>query len=276
MGGVISLVPGRLAALAALALPAAPAAVAQRPLSAAEQLALGDSAYAALAPAQALGHYRAALAIDSSNYAASWKAGRELVDIAKQIEDPTDDSSRHRRDSLYTAARAYGEAAVRLNPNGADGHFTVAQAVGRLARTQGGKERVRFAKLIYDEGMKAIELDSTHDGAYHLMGAWHEEVMLLSGFQRFFAKALFGGGFLDKGNWADAQRYLERAVALKPKNIFHRLELGEVYYDVGKVTKAREQLSVIATLPIADVLDPKYRKEAKQVLDDIKNDKDQT
>lgn len=276
MRGVISLVPGRLAALTALALSGAPAAVAQRPLSAAEQIALGDSAYAALAPAQALGHYRAALAIDSSSYPASWKAGRELVDIAKQIPDEAGDSSRHLRDSLYMAARAYGEAAVRLNPTGADGHFTVAQALGRLARTKGGKERVRFAKLIYDEGMKAIELDSTHDGAYHLIGAWHMEVMLLSGFQRFFAKTLFGGGFLDKGNWADAERYLERAVALKPQNIFHHLELGEVYFDVGKVSKAREQFTLIATLPIGDVLDPRYQKEAKQILDDIKNDKDRT
>ncbi len=276
MRGVISLLPVRLAALAALALSGARVTVAQRPLSAAEHIALGDGAYAALAPAQALGHYRAALAVDSNSYPASWKAGRELVDIAKQIPDEADDSSRHVRDSLYMAARAYGEAAVRLNPKGADGHFTVAQALGRLARTKGGKERVRFAKLIYDEGMKAIELDSTHDGAYHLIGAWHMEVMLLSGFQRFFAKTLFGGGFLDKGNWPDAERYLARAVALKPQNIFHHLELGAVYFDEGKVSKAREQFRVIATLPIADVLDPKYQKEAKQILDDIKNDKDKT
>src|SRR2546426_3053711 len=101
-----------------------------------------------------------------SNYAALWKAGRELVDIAKQVQGK-DDSSKHLRDSLYTAARAYGEAAVRVNPTGADGHFTIGQALGRLSRTKGGKERVRFAKIIYDEGMKAIELDSTHDGAYH-------------------------------------------------------------------------------------------------------------
>src|SRR6266508_2608272 len=128
----------------------------------AEHLVLGDSAHAALAPAQALQHYRAALAADSTNYAALWKAGRALVDIAKHIAGK-DDSSKHLRDSLYSQARDYGEAAVRVNPNGADGHFTVGQALGRLSRTKGGKERVRFAKLIYDEGMKAIELDSTQD-----------------------------------------------------------------------------------------------------------------
>src|SRR6266853_1863284 len=195
--------------------------------------------------------------------------------IAKQIEGK-DDSSKQVRDSLYVMARAYGEAAVRVNPNGADGHFTVAQAMGRLSRTKGGKERVRFAKLIYDEGMKALELDSTYDGANHLIGAWHAEVKRLSGFQKFFAKALFGGGFLDKGNWEDAQRYLERAVALKPQNIFHRLELGEVYVDVGKYSKAREQFTAIDPLPIADVLDHEYKQEAKQVLADIKGEKDET
>ena len=91
-----------------------------------------------------------------------------------------------------------------------------------------------------------------------------------------FRSLLFGAGFLSKGNWADAQRYLEKAVALKPQNIFHRYELASVYVDIGKYSKAREQLSAIDTLPIADVLDHQYKKEAKQVLDDIKGEKDET
>ena len=264
---------GAAALLVSMTLPVA--VVGQAGPTVAEHIALGDSAHAALAPQQALGHYRAALAIDSTNYAALWKAGRELVDIAKQIEGK-DDSSKHLRDSLYTRAREYGEAAVRVNPKGADGHFAIGQALGRLSRTKGGKERVRFAKIIYDEGMKAIELDSTHDGAYHLIGAWHAEVKRLSGFQKFFAKTLFGGGFLDKGNWEDAQRYLQRAVALKPQNIFHRLELAEVYVDLGQYSKAREQFNAIEPLPIADVLDHEYKQEAKQILEDIKGEKDET
>jgi len=246
---------------------------AQSPLTAKEQIALGDSAHAALAPAQALQHYRAVLAHDSTNYEALWKASREVVDIAKQIHDKGD---KKQRDSLYEVGRAYAEAAVRANPNGADGHFMIAQALGRLSRTRGGKERVRFAQIIYDEANKAIALDSTNDGAYHVLGAWHEEVMLLSGIQKFFAKTLFGAGFLDKGNWADAQRYLERAVALAPKSIFHRYELAGVYIDVGKYSKAREQLNTLETLPIADVLDHQYQKEGKQLLEDIKGEKDET
>jgi tetratricopeptide (TPR) repeat protein len=264
MRGVVSVV---------LSLALASAASGQAPLTDKEHIALGDSAYAALAPAQALQHYRAVLAHDSTNYQALWKASREIVDIAKQMDEKGD---KKQRDSLYEVGRTYAEAAVRANPNGADGHFMIAQALGRLSRTRGGKERVRFAQIIYDEANKAIALDSTQDGAYHVLGAWHEEVMLLSGIQKFFAKALFGAGFLDKGNWADAQRYLERAVALAPKNIFHRYELAGVYIDVGKYSKAREQLSTLETLPIADVLDHQYQKEAKQLLEDIKGEKDES
>src|SRR5437870_11299719 len=146
MRGVRSLVLVCLVGPAALAGQARP--------TVAEHIALGDSAHAGLAPQQALGHYRAALALDSLNYEALWKTGRELVDIAKQITGK-DDSSKHLRDSLYTAARTFGEAAVRVNPNGADGHFTIGQALGRLLRTKGGKEPARLAKLIHDAATNA-------------------------------------------------------------------------------------------------------------------------
>src|SRR5205807_10031993 len=120
--------------------------------------------------------------------------------------------------------------------------------------------------------MKAIELDSTHDGACHLVGAWHAEVKRLSGFEKFFAKTLFGGGFLDKGNWDDAQKYLAKAVALKPQNVFHRLELCEVYDDLGHYSKAREQFPAIASLALPAVPHHQYKQDATQLPDDIKRE----
>ena len=233
----------------------------------------GDSLEAALQPEAALAHFRAALALDSTNYEALWKAAHALVNVAKQI-DSKEDAPKKRRDSLYVEARALAEAAVRAHPKGAQGHSMVAQALGRLSRTRGGKERVRFAKIIYDEAMLAVEIDSTNDPAYHVLGAWNAEVKRLSGLTRFFAKTLFGAGFMDKANWEDAQRYLARAVALNPRNIYHHLELAQVYVDAKKYAKAREQLTVIPDLPIADVLDHKYKNEAAALLNEIHDKKD--
>jgi tetratricopeptide (TPR) repeat protein len=260
-----------LPAVLALALAAAPLAA----QTAAEHVALGDSAHPALHPDVALRHYQAALTLDSTNYAANWRAARALADIAKQIEGNAD-SLKRRRDSLYSVARGYAERAVRVDSMGADGHYAVAMVLGRLSRTKGSKERVRFAKVIFDEATRAVTIDPAHDGAHHVLGAWHAEVKRLSGIQRFFAKALFGGGFMSAANWDDAVKHLERAVALNPHHVYHRLELAEVYADIGVFSKAREQCATIATLPIGDVLDPQYKEDAAALLTEIRNEKDKT
>jgi tetratricopeptide (TPR) repeat protein len=262
-----------LAPLVALALAAAaPSLAAQSP---AEHIALGDSATAALRPDVALRHFQAALALDSGAYEANWKAARAIADIAKQIEGNAD-SLKKRRDSLYTVGRGYAERAVRADSLGADGHYALAMVLGRLSRTKGSKERVRYAKLIFDEASRAVALNPNHDGAHHVLGAWNAEVKRLSGIQRFFAKALFGGGFMSAANWDDAVMHLERAVALNPEHVYHRLELAEVYADIGQYSKAREQLAVIPTLPIRDVLDAQYKEDAAALLQDIKNERDKT
>lgn len=263
----------RLAVVATLVFAAAAPPLAAQ--TAAGHLAMGDSAHTALQPAAALRHYEAALALDSANYEANWKAARAIADVAKQIEGNAD-SLKERRDGLYSVGRGYAERAVRADSLGADGHYALAMVLGRLSRTKGSRERVRFAKAIFDEATRAIQLDSTHDGAHHVLGAWHAEVKRLSSVQRFFARALFGGGFMSVANWDDAVKHLDRAVALNPRHIYHRLELAEVYTDLGRYTKAREQLTVIPTLPIADVLDAQYKEDAAALLEDIKNEKDVT
>jgi tetratricopeptide (TPR) repeat protein len=243
--------------------------------SPAEHMAMGDSAYAALHPQQAAPHFEAAIRADSVNYAALWKAARALADVAKQMEGD-DNAVKQRRDSLYTVARGYAERAVRADSADADGHFVLAMVLGRLSRTKGSKERVRFARVIYDEATKAVQIKPDHDGAHHVLGAWHAEVKRLSGFQRFFAKALFGGGFMDVASWDQAVEHLERAVAINPTHIYHRLELALVYVDLDRYSKARELLQSIAPLPLGDVMDPRYKQEAVSELQEIRDKKDKS
>ncbi|HTI06707.1 MAG TPA: tetratricopeptide repeat protein [Gemmatimonadales bacterium] len=240
----------------------------------AQHVAEGDSA-SLMHPDVQLRHYQAALAIDSLSYEANWKAARAIADVAKQIQSNAD-SLKRRRDSLYGVGRVYAERAVRADSTKPDGHYVLSMVLGRLSRTKGSKERVRFAKIIYDEATKAVQIDSNYHLAHHVLGAWNAEVKRLSGFQRFFAKMLFGGGFMDKANWNDAVRHLETAVRLAPDHIYHRLELAEVYMDLGRYAKAREQLQAIAALPPVDVLDPQYKEDAAAYMNDIKNKKDET
>jgi tetratricopeptide (TPR) repeat protein len=241
--------------------------------SAADHVALGDSA-GLMHPDVALRHYQAALAMDSMSYEANWKAARAIADVAKQIQANAD-SFKNRRDSLYSVGRGYAERAIRADSTKADGHYVLAMVLGRLSRTKSSKERVRYAKIIFDEATKAVAINPNHDNAHHVLGAWHAEVKRLSGIQRFFAKALFGGGFMSAANWDDAVQHLERAIAINPRHIYHRLELAEVYTDLGRYSKAREQLQVIPTLPDVDVLDAQYKRDAAELFEDIRNEKDE-
>ena len=236
-------------------------------------IAAGDSA-GPLHPDVALRHYEAALAADSLSYEANWKAAQATADVAKQIQANVD-SLKKRRDSLYLVGRTYAERAIRADSMQADGHYVLAMVLGRLSRTKSSKERVRYAKVIYDEAERAVAINPEHDNAHHVLGAWNAEVKRLSGIQRFFAKTLFGGGFMSKANWPDAVSHLERAVAINPQHIYHRLELAEVFVDLGQYSKAREQLQVIPTLPNYDVLDAQNKEDAAALLEDIKNEKDE-
>src|SRR3990172_2512229 len=230
-------------------------------VSAAAHIARGDSLSTALQPQAALTQFQRALALDSTAYDAWGKAAEAAIDVAKQLTS----YEGRRRDSLYQAARSLAETAIRVDSSGAEGHFALAHALGRYARTRGGRERVRYGRIIYDEAARALALDPRHDGAHHVLGAWHAEVRRLSGVTRFLAKTLFGAGFLGRASWDSSTAHLERAVELRPDFIYHRLELAQVYLDRHRDGDAREQLQRIATLPVRDVMDPIYREEAARL-----------
>ena len=88
-------------------------------------------------------HYKAAIAIDSNDYAALWKASREAVSLGEF------DTSKTQQKAYYRAGRGVRAAApCAVNPNGTDGWFVLARAIGRNSLTLGKKERVHFAKEI--------------------------------------------------------------------------------------------------------------------------------
>ena len=232
-----------------------------------EHMTLGDSLYEAMKPAESLEHFRAAYFSNPESYEALWKFARSQIDVAKQLRSSDD---REQSDSLYWVAKLYADQAVRLDSLGAQGHFMLSNALGRVSRSKGGKERVQYAREIYDESARALELDRNHAGAHHILGAWHAEVRRLSGVTRFFAKTLLGGGFMDMASWDSAVVHLERSIELEPAYIFHRLELAEVLIDVGRYGEAQEQLTQVLSLPVADVDDPVHKETAAALLEEIR------
>ncbi|MGA2384774.1 MAG: hypothetical protein ABSG61_15245 [Gemmatimonadales bacterium] len=252
-----------IAALPALFVLAAAPAAAQDVKT---HIAAGDAARCERSIAGALGHFREALALDSVNYEANWKASRELADSGKLMPD----SVKAARQSVYAEALALARRAVRVDSNGADGHYMVAVAAGRVALTKGQHERVLSAGVVRDAALQAIGLDSLHDGAMHVMGRWNAEIQRLSGFQKFWARTFLGGGVFKEASWRNANRYFRDAIRVNPRNIYHHLDFAEALVDQDSTAAARSELEQVAQLPLGcDAGDPTYKQQAAALLEKI-------
>lgn len=234
--------------------------------SAADEIRAGLAARDSLNAEAALEHFERATRLDSANYEANWRTALALIDVGAETPDSVKSAA---RDSMYALAETYARRAVALRPDDADGHFALADAIGRASLTKGKRERVERAKEIRDEALKAIQLNPKHDGAYHILGRWNAEIMRLSGVQRFVAKNFLGGAVFNQASWNGAVANMERAVELDPQRIFHRLDLALIYLDLERDAEARTQLQRIAALPSSDPGDPRYKQEAVALLESL-------
>jgi tetratricopeptide (TPR) repeat protein len=228
-------------------------------------LAQGDR-LAALEPASALIRFEAILASDSTDVGANWRAALALNDLALPLGRK---DARPRRDSLLARAQERARRAVRLAPGNARALFALGLVLGNTALSRGIRGRVRLAGEIRELALRAIAADSALDGPHHLLGRWNYEVLQLSGFERFIARSLLGGGVLGEASWPEARRELEQAVALDSTRIYHRLDLARVYLARKDTRAAESQLQEIGRLPVRVAADSTYRREARELLERI-------
>lgn len=228
--------------------------------SAAEHIALGDKAYDERQATQARTHFLQALSIEPKNYDGLWKASRVEVDLAESAPKGAT------MDSLMAAAQGHAEAAVAARPDNAEGHFSLARAMGRKALSVGVMDRIRYSKIVRSEALEALKYDSTHAGALHVLGMWNAEVLRVNGFARTFARTFLGAQVFGLAKWDEAQRLLEAAVKHDEARIVHHLDLAGIYADRDMKDKAREQYEWIAKAPAREYNDEMYKRQAADRL----------
>jgi tetratricopeptide (TPR) repeat protein len=243
-----------------------------------DHVAMGITAEQALKSDEALNHFQAALAQDSLNYEANWRAAIAAVEVAQQpasttapapkasAADTADGDAAAAPQTLaqylYAQAETYARRALSRDGTRAPGHFVVAYVLGSKSLVSDPLTRLSMAAEIWQESTEAIKRDPKHDGAYHVLGRWYAEIMRLSDFEAGYAKGELGE-IAEKATWELATKNLEKAVELAPNMIYHRLDLARAYHDTQRDKDARDQLDKIDGLPVAIVQDPSYKEQAK-------------
>lgn len=247
-----------LAALAAatLAVPVARAAA----QGAADYMAQASAAYEARNAPEALRDYDRALALAPRNYEALWRAARSGIDLGEYETDAT------RQAALFKTAEERARLATEINAADANGHFTLARALGRKALSLGVRDRVRYAGTVREQALDCLARDAGHAGCLDVMGVWNAEVMRLGGFQRMIARNFLGGKVFGEASWANARKNLEAATNAEPRRIIHRLDLARVYADMNLKPEARTQFQAVINGELIDYNDPHYKAEAAAEL----------
>ena len=189
-----------------------------------------------------------------------WRLAYTEVDLGKQA-DEKEAASPH-----YEAALEVANAAVDTDSTNARAHLAKAIAEGRIALDAGTRERVQRSRAIKRHADRAIALDSTLAGAYHVRGRWHRGVADLGFFERAIVKTVYGG--LPDASFEQSVRDFERALALEDEP-FHHLELGKTYLKMDRPEAARKQFETVLEMSADDPFEPGYRDEARTLLEEM-------
>ena len=245
-------------ALAALALSLAsiPTAHAR---TADEAIAEGDAAYSNARIADAMAAYLAAVQAAPGHLGALCRLVRTESELG---EMQSGDLQRR----TWSSAVEHARAAVKLAPDSSAAHVWLAVALGRQALREGPKAKLALSREIKSEADRAVALDANDARAWHVLAVWNMKVASLSMIERMAANAVLGG--VPKGaSYENAERAFQKAIALEPNYVHHRVEYGRLLKDLKRNAEARRELEKAIALPAtSDALDANYHAVAQELL----------
>ena len=212
---------------------------------------------------KALEAFMKAYGVEPNNYEVLWRISRTYVDIGEHQPAATKEDKIKQLET-YQKALDFAELAVKANPNEAMGYTRRAIANGRVALFKGVWDSIDLVKQVKGDCEKAIQLDKDNPAAYYVLARTHAKLCEKP-------KVIRWPLGLSWANYEDARANFEKAIAIRPTFIMYRLDAARTYAELDEYDKAKEQLTRIAAMPTEDEDDNQFRKEAKDLLEKIKD-----
>ena len=200
-----------------------------------------------------------------TNYEALWGAARSA--IAQGLLS----RGRDIQNQWYKIGESYARRATEVEPDDLEALYWLLTAKGLRAVRSGAREASALGQEVYDLAHQVLETDSLHAGAYHALGVLNYRVRRLSGLQRWVARNFLGADVMNLTSWEAAERYLTRAVELRPEYILFHLDLGSMYLTRDRKEEARRHFQRALELPVLEPPDPRFQETAERRLAETLN-----
>lgn len=147
----------------------------------------------------------------------------------------------NQKNALFAKAQDYARKAISLDANNADAYFELARAIGRLAQSKDPLSQLGLAKEMKANLDKALKLNEKLAGAYVALGLWNA-TLDSGGLKGAIAKSQTGA------NRSQVVPNFEKAIALEPTVITHRVEFANAYMLMGNKAAAKAQAEKAVTM----------------------------
>jgi len=202
--------------------------------------------------------YEFVLKENPDSYEALWRLTRFYISrgmAAKKSKDKRGE---------WKEAKDYGERAVEIKADGAEGHLYLAIAMGKLALYLPASEKIKYVWDIKKEAEKAMELDPDEQKAYLALGAWHRNVATASSLEKQLAKMFFGE--LPEGSLEESLQLLEKSRSLGGKDVRNFYELALTYEALGDYESAKNEFESAINAKSIYPEDGELKDEVKKTL----------
>jgi len=171
------------------------------------------------------------------------------------------------RDQYYKSSLAFAQMAYKYHPQSDDANVAMSMALGRMALTRSGKEKVSTVKEIKAYADNAIRINTKNFKAWHIIGKWNYEVSNLGFLERAAIKLLYGG--LPNSSFSESVKAYEKVKELNPYFGTNYLELAKAYHKLDDNKNAEKNLKYVIAMPNYTEEDPIVKTKATELLSEI-------
>jgi tetratricopeptide (TPR) repeat protein len=199
--------------------------------------------------------------LEATNYEVIWRLARVHWAFSDNSEDEAVISK-----NVY-AGIGYAKTALEMKDDRAESHKWYGILIGRVGELEGSKQKILNSYEVKKHTLKAIELDPTDDGNYHVMGRWNFALSDLSWVEQKIAGLIYAK--LPEASFEDAVKYFKQASSIAPEEIRHHVWLGKSYEELKNKTAATSAYKAALAITAENDSDRILQKEAKEALADL-------
>ena len=171
------------------------------------------------------------------------------------------------QEQYYKSSLAYAQMAYKYYPQSDDANVAMSMALGRLALTRSGKEKVSTVKEIKTYADNAVRINPKNFKAWHIIGKWNYEVSNLGFFEKTAIKLIYGG--LPNSSFSESVKAYEKVKELNPYFGSNYLELAKAYQKLDDNINAQKNLKYVIAMPNYTEEDPIVKTKATKLLSEI-------